>query len=390
MAEQAKEEQDRPKRKPAKGSFEVVIERAEMIKIMGRVGTVVERRNTIPVLANVLLDATGEMLRVTGTDLDIEMVQIVECQIMDKGAVTVCERTLGDILRKMPEGAEIRLKARDGRMKVTGGRAEFDLPTLPAEDLPILIGGQADCQFALTAAALKQLIDRTRFAISSEETRYYLNGIYMHLTEGAEPALKVAATDGHRLAVVTMDPPEELESLPGAIIPRKAVGVVRKLLDGASDALIEIMLSGTKIRFHFGDSYLTAKLVDGTFPDYSRVIPHGNDKLLRIDPKALIEGVDRVSVIASDKTRAVKLALDRDRVSLTVSSPEYGNATEQVAGDYVAKPIEAGFNARYLIDALAAVEGDLCEMHFADASAPVLIREHEGASAVFVVMPMRV
>ena len=201
--------------------------------------------------------------------------------------------------------------------------------------------------------------------------------------------LKAAATDGHRLARVTLPRPEGAESMPDVIVPRKCIGELRKLLDEV-DGSVGVSLSPTKIRFDLGQAILTSKLIDGTFPDYSRVIPTGNDKILKIDPKSFMEGVDRVSTIATEKTRAVKMALDRDKITLSVTSPENGTAAEEVPGDYVALPFEIGFNSRYLMDILAQIDGDMVEVHLADAAAPTLIRENDKSPALYVLMPMRV
>jgi DNA polymerase-3 subunit beta len=296
---------------------------------------------------------------------------------------------LFDIARKLPEGSQVELIAAEGKMQVNAGRARFNLATLPRDDFPVIAEGDLPTQFELPAATLRQIIDKTRFAISTEETRYYLNGIFLHVSDEAQPVLKAAATDGHRLARVTVPRPSGAEGMPDVIIPRKCVAELRKLLDEL-EGTVQVSLSESKVRFGLGSAILTSKLIDGTFPDYSRVIPTANDKLLRIDPRSFEEGVDRVATIASEKTRAVKMALDRDRVTLSVTSPENGTAAEEVPGDYNADGLEIGFNARYLLDILGQIEGDIVEMHLADAAAPTLLRENDKAAALYVLMPMRV
>jgi DNA polymerase-3 subunit beta len=293
---------------------------------------------------------------------------------------------LFDIVRKLPEGSQVELAAAEGRITVNAGRAKFTLSTLPRDDFPMIAEGELPTTFELPAETLNQIIDKTRFAISTEETRYYLNGIFFHV---ADDVLKAAATDGHRLARVTVARPDGAEGMPDVIVPRKCVAELRKLLDEI-DGTVEVSLSNTKIRFDLGSAVLTSKLIDGTFPDYSRVIPTGNDKLLKIDPKSFAQGVDRVATIASEKTRAVTMALDRDRITLSVTSPENGTAAEEVPGDYSASGFEIGFNARYLMDILGQIEGDSVEVHLADAAAPTLIRENDKAAALYVLMPMRV
>jgi DNA polymerase III subunit beta len=370
--------------------MKVTIERATLLKSLGHVQSVVERRNTIPILSNVLIDASGSgSIKLMATDLDLQIVEHVQAMIETPGATTVSAHTLFDIARKLPEGSQVRLDAAEGKMLVQAGRARFNLQTLPRDDFPIIAEGPLPTSFELPATTLIAIIDKTRFAISTEETRYYLNGIFFHVAEDPTPVLKAAATDGHRLARVTYPRPDGAEGMPDIIVPRKCIAELRKLLDEV-DGSVRIDLSPTKIRFDLGNAVLTSKLIDGTFPDYSRVIPTGNDKLLRIDPRSLEEGVDRVATIATEKTRAVKLSLDKDKVTLSVTSPENGTAAEEVPGDYSAEPLDIGFNARYLLDILGQVQGDAIEMHLADAAAPTLIREGEKASALYVLMPMRV
>ena len=370
--------------------MKATIERATLLKSLGHVQSVVERRNTIPILSNVLIEVQdGGGLRLMATDLDLQINEVVEAQVDQPGATTVSAHTLFDIVRKLPEGSQVELSAAEGKMQVNAGRARFNLATLPRDDFPIIAEGDLPTRFELPAATLRQIIDKTRFAISTEETRYYLNGIFLHVTDEAQPLLKAAATDGHRLARVTVPRPSGSEGMPDVIIPRKCVGELRKLLDEV-DGTVQVSLSETKIRFGLGTATLTSKLIDGTFPDYSRVIPTANDKLLKIDPRGFEEGVDRVATIASEKTRAVKMALDRDRVTLSVTSPENGTAAEDVPADYNADGFEIGFNARYLLDILGQMEGDQIEVHLADAAAPTLLRENDKASALYVLMPMRV
>ena len=370
--------------------MKAVIERATLLKGLGHVHNVVERRNTIPILSNVSLEAGEDGgLRLMATDLDLQIVETVEAQVSDPGATTVSAHTLFDIVRKLPEGSQVELAAAEGRITINAGRYRSSLPTLPRDDFPVIAEGELPTQFELPAATLRQVIDKTKFAISTEETRYYLNGIYLHVSDEAQPVLKAAATDGHRLARVTVARPEGAQGMPGVIIPRKCVTELRKLLDEV-DGTVEVSLSESKIRFGLGAAVLTSKLIDGTFPDYTRVIPTGNDKLLKIDPRSFEEGVDRVSTIASERTRAVKMALERDRVTLSVTSPESGTASEEVPADYGAEGIEIGFNARYLLDILGQIEGDTVEVHLADAAAPTLLRENDKAAALYVLMPMRV
>jgi len=367
--------------------MKATIERATLLKSLSHVQSVVERRNTIPILSNVLIEARDDgSIRLMATDLDLQVDESVPATVTQAGATTVSAHTLFDIVRKLPEGSQVELAAAEGKMQVNAGRARFNLSTLPRDDFPVIAEGELPTRFELPAATLRQIIDKTRFAISSEETRYYLMGIFFHV---ADDVLKAAATDGHRLARVTVPRPDGAESMPDVIIPKKCVGELRKLLDEVEGS-VEVSLSPTKVRFGLGSAVLTSKLIDGTFPDYNRVIPTGNDKLLKLDPKSFSAGVDRVSTIASEKTRAVKMAVDRDKVTLSVTSPENGLAVEEIAADYGSDGLEIGFNARYLLDILGQIEGDSVEVHLADAAAPTLLRENDKSNALYVLMPMRV
>jgi DNA polymerase-3 subunit beta len=370
--------------------MKATIERATLLRGLSHVQSVVERRNTIPILSNVLIEAqAGGTMRLMATDLDLQIDETIPAAVDQPGAITVSAHTLFDIVRKLPEGSQVELAAAEGRITVNAGRAKFTLATLPRDDFPMIAEGELPTTFELPAETLKQIIDKTRFAISTEETRYYLNGIFLHVTDEATPMLRAAATDGHRLARVTVARPDGADGMPDVIVPRKCVAELRKLLDEV-DGSVGVSLSGSKIRFDLGQAILTSKLIDGTFPDYSRVIPTANDKILRIDPRSFMQGVDRVSTIATEKTRAVKMALDRDRITLSVTSPENGAAAEEVPGEYAAMPFEIGFNSRYLMDILGQIEGDLVEVHLADAAAPTLIRENDSSPALYVLMPMRV
>ena len=372
--------------------MKATIERATLMRCLGHVQSVVERRNTIPILSNVLIEASGDTgLKIMATDLDLQVVETLEAnQIETPGAITVSAHLLFDIARKLPEGSQVSLDAADNKLVIKAGRSHFTLPPLPRDDFPVIVEGDLPTAFSLPAAKLAELIDRTKFAISTEETRYYLNGIFFHV---ADDQLKAAATDGHRLARYTLAKPEGADGMPDIIVPRKCIAELRKLLDERLDSDVAIDLSASKIRFTLGGAagvVLTSKLIDGTFPDYTRVIPTGNDKILKVDPRSFYEGVDRVATIATEKTRAVKMALDNDRMTLSVTSPDNGNAAEELAASYGSEELEIGFNANYLKDILSQIEGDNVELHLADAGAPTLIRKDDGSPALYVLMPMRV
>jgi DNA polymerase-3 subunit beta len=367
--------------------MKATIERATLLKSLGHVQSVVERRNTIPILSKVLLEARDDgSIRLMATDLDLQVDESVPANVTQAGAITVSAHTFFDIVRKLPEGSQVELTAAEGKMQVIAGRSRFNLSTLPRDDFPVIAEGELPTRFELPAATLRQIIEKTRFAISSEETRYYLMGIFFHIIDDQ---LRAAATDGHRLARITVGKPDGADGMPDVIVPRKCVQELYRLLEEL-EGTVDISMSPTKIRFGLGSAILTSKLIDGTFPDYNRVIPTGNDKLLKLDPKSFSAGVDRVSTIASEKTRAVKISVDRDKVTLSVTSPENGVATEELAADYGSDGIEIGFNAKYLLDILGEIDGDTVEVHLADAAAPTLLRENDKSNALYVLMPMRV
>lgn len=372
--------------------MKVTVERLQLLKGLGHVHRVVERRNTIPILSNVLISAGMAGLRLKATDLDIEVVETLPADVAQEGATTVPAHVIYDIVRKLPEGAQVSLETtgETGQMTLRSGRSRFNLQTLPETDFPDITAGEMPHQFRLASADLKRLIDKTQFAVSTEETRYYLNGIYFHTLESeGRMLLRAVATDGHRLARVEMPAPAGAAGMPGVIVPRKAVAEIQKLLEGG-DGEAEVQLSATKIRLAVGEVVLTSKLIDGTFPDYGRVIPSGNDKRLVVDKTAFATSVDRVATISSERGRAVKISMGDGRVTLTVNNPDSGSAVEEMDVDYDATPLDIGFNARYLLDITAQLDSDTALFKLADPGSPTLIMDREGASALYVLMPMRV
>ena len=369
-------------------------DRATLLKALAHVQSVVEKRNTIPILANVMLAVDDGRLTLTATDMEIAIVETVAASGARNGRCTAPAATLYEIVRKLPEGAEVELEhaGGDAQLALRAGRYATSLVVLPVEDFPSMTAGVLPHRFQLSAHALRGLIDRTRFAISTEETRYYLNGIYMHATvsDGAR-VLRAVATDGHRLARVEEPLPEGAAQMPGVIVPRKTVNELRKLLDEVTD-VVDVALSDTRIQFKLGTVQLTSKLIDGTFPEYERVIPRDNDKVLRVGKKDFSDAVGRVAAISSERSRPVKLSLARDLLVLSASSPEQGTATEELDADrvkYESSPLEIGFQARYLNDITDQIAGDV-EFRFSDGSAPTVVRDAADQSALYVLMPMRV
>ena len=373
-------------------AMKINVERGSLLKALGHVQSVVERRNTIPILSNVLIQAAKGKLTLTATDLDIEIVESLPSDVLRNGAATAPAHMLYDIVRKMPDGAQVQaelLSGDSGRLAVSAGSIRFELACLPQEDFPKVSAGALPHRFRLDASDLMALVDKTRFAISTEETRFYLNGIYVHAAEDKDKTLRAVATDGHRLARYDLELPEGAAGMPGIIVPRKTIAELRKLLEDAEGA-IEVALSDTKIQFNFNGVELTSKLIDGSFPEYQRVIPTNNDKVLMLDAKEFSHAVDRVSTISADKTRAVKLNIDKDRVTLSVVNPESGTATEELGANYSADSIEIGFNARYLLDITGQVEGKEVRFLLADSGSPTLIEDIDDGRTLYVLMPMRV
>ena len=368
------------------------IERATLLKALAQAQSVVERRNTIPILANVLIEAEGNQVSFRATDLDIEVVDRAPAMVERAGATTVSAVMLHEIVRKLPDGALVNLTedAASGRLTIMAGRSTFSLATLPKEDFPVMATSEYSSNFSAKAPDLRRLFDKAKFAISTEETRYYLNGIYMHVAQGeGGKVLRCVATDGHRLARIDAALPDGAEGMPGVIVPRKTVGELRKLLDD-DDANIAVSVSETKVRFATPAITLTSKVIDGTFPDYTRVIPTGNTRKLEVDASEFAKAVDRVATVSSERSRAVKLSLEEDRLVLSVNSPDSGAAEEELAVAYGDERLEIGFNAKYLLEIASQVDRENAVFLFNSAADPTLMREGNDTSAVYVVMPMRV
>ena len=373
--------------------MKVTIERAALVKALGHVQSVVERRNTIPILANVLLQADGGALTLTATDLDMEISEAAPADVSTPGATTASALTLYEIVRRLPDGAQVRLElAPDaGRLQVAAGRSEFALAVLPDADFPALASDDLGPGFPIATEEIRRLFQKARFAMSQEETRYYLNGVFLHTAEAdGEKVLRAAATDGHRLARIDAPFPAGAQSdPPGVIVPRKAVTELGRLFEDA-DETVEVAVSETKIRFGFGAGRLTSKLIDGSFPDYQRVIPKDNPHTLRVETEDFAKAVDRVATVSADRTRSIKMALEADRLRLTVNNPEAGSALEELSVDYAGAPLEIGFNARYLLDVASQIDGGSLTFRLADPSSPTVISDDDDPHAVYVLMPLRV
>ena len=375
----------------------ITIERNALMRAMAHLARVVERRNTIPILGNVRLSPGDRYLTLTATDLDIEARVDVDCEVQGSGDITVPAGTMNDIVRKIAEGAPVSLGwgGTGTTVSVRSGRARFSLQALPASDFPDLTVGDMTHRFTMPAATLLALIEATSFAVSTEETRYYLNGIYLHCpTDGENGSLlRGVATDGHRLARFDAPAPEGASGMPGIIVPRKTVGEIARLAKDAMDKHgngdIEVALSVAKIRVSAANVTLTSKLIDGTFPDYQRVIPSGNDKRATLAREAFARAVDRVATISSERGRAVKLSFDEGKLRLSVTNPDAGSAEEEIEAEYDEAAIDIGFNSRYLADILAALEGDTVLVKLGDPGSPTLFQKSEADNLLIVLMPMR-
>lgn len=390
---------------PVAGS--VTLEVKALKSAIGEADDVVERRNTIPILANVLLvlepgsDSLG--LRTTNLDMQLDLaVPIASADVpaRHRFVTTISSQILRAIAGKLPADGQVTLAAKDGRLVLTSGRSVFTLATLPADEFPLFTADSWAAEFAMPAAAVAAMIDAIAFAASTEETRYYLNGIFLHPDQAT---LIAAATDGSRLARYHMPLPDGAAAIPkpGVIVPRRALAVIRKMMDqeiaAAGDAAeVAVALSESRIRIDCPahGAVLDSKLIDGTFPDYKRVIPTGNTNRLKADSAGLADAIDRVAALASEKTRAVKVELDKDLVRLSVTSPENGTATEELPGDYAGAALAIGFNSRFLLDVIGRADADTLSIELGDAAAPVLVEASpapEGETGqLYVIMPMRV
>lgn len=372
--------------------LQFVVERAHLLKSLSHVQSVVEKRSTIAVLSNVKLDAKDGSVALTATDMDIAIAERTVAVVSKAGSTTVPAHMLYDIVRKLPDGAQIECTTSEdgGKMTIRSGQSRFSLGCLPVDDFPVMVDGEFPHSFTLSSRDCLNLIKKPSFAISTEETRYYLNGIYLHVNgAGKNQMLRAVATDGHRLARIEMELPAGASGMPGVIIPRKAIHELQKLLE-ESDNDVQISLSESKIRFTCGGAVLVSKLIDGNFPDYERVIPSSNDKAMEVDCKQFKDAVDRVSVISSEKSRAIKFHLQEGKLTLSATSAEHGAASEDVNVNFSGDDIEIGFNSRYLLDMMAQMEGKEAQFMLNDGASPALVRDTADAGALYVIMPMRV
>ena len=370
------------------------IDRSALLTALQHVHSVVERRNTIPILSNVLLEAKEDGVYLTATDMDIaviEKIDLKKSEVMQLGTITTSAQMLYDIVRKLPENVTVELLSeKNDRLGIKASSSSFALNCLPSEDFPSIAQEEFNYSLNIPASEMIRLIDKTSFAMSLEETRYYLNGIYLHaVKDSTVDKLRTVSTDGHRLSRVDMTMPEDVKEIPGVIIPRKTIMEIRKLLEDHTDN-INLSLSDNKIQISFSNVVLTSKLLDGTFPDYSRVIPEQNDKTITISNQLLSEAVDRVSTVSTDKTRAIKININKGNLVVSATNPDKGSASESLEVKYDGEEVEIGFNSKYVLDVARQIKGKDIIIKLSDSVSPTLVYDKDDEDVLFVLMPMRV
>ena len=368
--------------------MEFSVFRQVLIRALGHMQSIVEKRATLPILVNVKIEAANDLI-LSATNVDLELVEHVAADITLSGKITVPVQMLYDIVRKLPDDAEISFKQSGDKLVVSSGRAVFQLPTLPAENFPAMAGGNLSTKFQMTTGDLAHLINQTKFAIPTDDVRYHLGGIYFHIGDDAK--LTAVATDAQRMALCAITAPNGSSAMPSVILPRRVIGELSKLLEDATvdDVLIE--LSDTKARFTIGSATLTSKLVDAQYPNYRVVIPKGNDKIAILDRKQFVNAVDLVSVASVDKTKSVQLAFSMNKLVISASSQDAGTATQELDVEYNGDTtFTINFNVKFLLDVAGQVEGEKFQMEMQESLSPTIIKSTDkDTDALFVLMPMR-
>ncbi|SEG84522.1 MULTISPECIES: DNA polymerase III subunit beta [Marinobacterium] len=363
-----------------------VISREALIKPLQLVAGVVERRQTLPVLSNILLVAEGNQLSLTGTDLEVELIGRVELdEPADAGSVTVPARKLMDICKSLSDDARIELELSGQKMIIKAGRSRFSLSTLPASEFPNVEDSPQAMQLTLPQSALRHLIDQTGFSMAQQDVRYYLNGMLLEVKDGT---LRAVSTDGHRLATAISDVEMDKELQHQIIVPRKGILELARLLQGG-DNPVSLVIGANHIRANVGDFTFTSKLVDGKFPDYQRVIPRNGDKVMLGDRLELRQVFSRIAILSNEKYRGVRLSLSDGMLQVMANNPEQEEAEETVAVDYEGSTLEIGFNVNYLLDVLSILNSDVVRFTLFDSNSSALIEGFEEPDATYVVMPMR-
>ncbi len=365
--------------------MEIKIDRESLLKPLQMVIGVVERRQTLPILGNVLLKIRKDLLSITATDLEIEMVTHLLLPQSDTGEITLPARKLMDICKALPDAAQITIKTEGERATIRSGKSRFTLSTLPATEFPNIDNFESSLKFNITQLDLKTLIDQTHFAMAQQDVRYYLNGL---LLEFSENQIRAVATDGHRLALCDVAAEIQVSELQQIIVPRKAVMELARLLDN-SETPITIELSSNHIRLSTNEMSFITKLIDGRFPDYQRVVPQGGDKIVIADRTVLRQALSRASILSNEKYRSVRFTLSSGIIQVVANNPEQETAEEEIQVDYEGPGLEVGFNATYVLDALSALTTDKVLLELTDQNSCCLIRKPDSEACKYVVMPMR-
>lgn len=370
-------------------SLHVILEKNTLMKALSHCQGVVERRNTVPILGHVLLECQGNALKITATDLEIAFVETLPAHIKAHGSATVSAHLLFDVVRKLREGSEIELKTSENGefLHLNSGRSTYNFACLPVADFPVMTTEELPSTFNIHAAELSRLIDKTRFSMSTEETRYYLNGIFFHKT--ADGFLKAVATDGLRLAQAQVELAEGTPNLPEVIISRKTIHEIRKLIDETAEE-VTVSLSENQVRFVVASSILISRLIEGKFPDYEKVIPVDNNNVLEVDVKAFAEAIDRISIMSTDKLRPVKIRVEGTTMVVSAHSMDTGNAIEELEVKYTGESANFGFNARFILDVTQQISNEFLHLFIGDEDQAIIAKDSVDTSALYVLMPMRV
>ncbi len=359
------------------------------LKALAHGHKVVEKHTTVPILSHTLLKAEENAVSMTSTDLEMSLVEKIESTVDVPGTIAVPTHMLHDIVRKLPATADLTVHydAETGQAEIVCGKIDFRIPCLPPEDFPAIKQEDLPHSFELPSPVLKDLLNKTRFAMSNEETRYYLNGVHFHIKDGKE--MRVVATDGHRLAQTSIGIPQGAEDMPGIILSRKTVNELIRLLQETNEN-VQISTSDTQATFSVGDIFLSTRLIDGTFPDYEAVVPAANDRMIQVDVQEFSSAIDRVSTVSSEKERGIRLSVERGKMTLKAVSNENGSGLEEILVDYEGDPLEIGFNAAYLMDVADQMPGGTAQFALKDTATAALIQDPQENSSIYVVMPMRV
>ena len=375
--------------------MEFKINSTDLLKALSHIHGIVEVRHTLPILSNIILEAKDDKLILSSTNLDIYCSDKIKAEVLKSGEVSVSAVTFFEIIKRLPSGSEVLMimEEDENEITLTCGRSKFNLSTLKTDDFPIISDSDLSTNFVLSADELIRIIDKTKFAVSNEETRYYLNGIFLHKAErNSIQFLRAVATDGHRLAQYDIPLPQGAEDITGIIIPKKTIYELRKVLDDANGD-VSVSLNENKIKFSFNDLKVVSKVIDGTFPDYTKVIPQKNDKNFKTNNSDLKNAIDRVSAVAANeesKSKAIKFCIENNSLSLSVESQSKGSANEMIDVNYSGDKVDIGFNSKYIIDICNEVDGDEISISLSDSISPAIILDKTDENLFFVLMPMRI